>query len=169
MTQLQKYLPLIVLLLFFFTLNIFGHPFYVSVTTIDYHADKNRVEISCRIFHDDLENVLKENNSTKINIIKPHDRILLDSAISQYIQKKMNIQINGLDKKMKYVGYEIQQDVAWCYFEISQDQDVKSIKITNRLLYEAFKTQANIMHVSVNDKRKSTKLDNPVQSAFFEF
>ncbi|MGH2622569.1 MAG: DUF6702 family protein [Sphingobacterium sp.] len=166
MSRSKKYIPII---LIFIALNVFAHPFYVSITTIDYHSNKKRIEVSCRIFHDDLEHVLKENTRNKINIIKPQDKILIDSAISQYIQKKISIQVNGQDKKMKYIGYEIQQDVAWCYLEIPQYEAVKSLKITNGLLYEAFKTQANIMHISVNDNRKSTKLDNPTTTAFFEF
>lgn len=166
MSNLNKCFPIILILL---TLNVFSHPFYVSVTAIDYHADKNRVEVSCRIFHDDLELALKKNSNQKINIIKPKDKILVDSAISQYVQKNMSIQINGLEKKMKYIGYEIQQDVAWCYFEIPQIQPIKTLKITNELLYEVFTNQANIMHITVNKTRKSTKIDNPQKTAFFKF
>jgi len=166
MSNFKKYFLIILILL---TLNVFSHPFYVSITAIDYHADKNRVEVSCRIFHDDLERALKKNSTQKINIIKPTNKILIDSAISQYVQKNMSIQINGLDKQMKYIGYEIQQDVAWCYFEIPQKQPIETLTITNELLYELFNNQSNIIHITVNKTRKSTKVDNPKKTAFFKF
>ena len=43
------------------------HKFYVSVTQIDYVAKKNRVEITSRIFIDDLNKVLEKKYNKKIH------------------------------------------------------------------------------------------------------
>jgi len=44
------------------------HPFYVSVTTIDQSRDKTSLEISSRIFYDDLEQALKDEFGGKVDL-----------------------------------------------------------------------------------------------------
>jgi hypothetical protein len=70
---------------------------------------------------------------------------------------------------LKFVGYEIEEDVAWCYLEVQNINAVNKIEIVNQLLYRDFKSQSNIMHLKVNNIKKSTKLDNPKRTASFSF
>jgi hypothetical protein len=41
--------------------------------------------------------------------------------------------------------------------------------VVNNLLYEQHETQINMIHAVVNGKRKSTKLDNPENTATFSY
>ncbi|MBP1653258.1 MAG: hypothetical protein H6Q26_3415, partial [Bacteroidetes bacterium] len=50
------------------------HPFYVSVTEIEHVKTKNEVQVSCRIFADDLENVLKKESKLPLDIIHPTNK-----------------------------------------------------------------------------------------------
>ncbi len=147
----------------------FAHPFYVSITSIDYNAKNKRIEISCRLFYDDLEVALKNQTGKKIDVINPKNKAVADSAISRYIQHNLKLAINNQNKNLKFVGYEIEEDVAWCYLEVQNINDVNKIEIVNQLLYRDFKSQSNIMHLKVNNMKKSTKLDNPKRTASFSF
>jgi len=46
---------------------------------------------------------------------------------------------------------------------------VKQINITSSLMHDIFDDQSEIIHVVVNGKRQSTKLDYPASKANFSF
>lgn len=163
---------LILALLFigvFSALIAFAHPFYVSITSVDFNPSKKRVEVSCRLFYDDLEVALKNQLGQHIDVIHPKNKAAADSAISKYIRQNFKINVNNQPRNLRYVGYEIEEDVAWCYLEVSDVPAISKLDIVNQLLFKDFKNQSNIMHIKVNNTKKSTKLDNPKRTASFTF
>lgn len=153
----------------FSALIAFAHPFYVSITSVDYNPSKKRVEVSCRLFYDDLEVALKNQLGQHIDVIHPKNKAAADSAISKYIRQNFKINVNNQPRNLRYVGYEIEEDVAWCYLEVSDVPAISKLDIVNQLLFKDFKNQSNIMHIKVNNTKKSTKLDNPKRTASFTF
>jgi hypothetical protein len=141
-------------------LNIF-HPFYVSVTEIEQSQKTKAVQVSVRIFYDDLEKTLNAEFKTGINISKPADRKKVDQVIENYLKAHLKIKANGKPLALKFVGYEIEEDAAWCYLETSPLPPVHDFNIVNDILFEAHPSQSNMIHAIVNGQRKSTKLDNP--------
>jgi hypothetical protein len=137
------------------------HPFYVSITEVKYNENSHKMEIGCRIFYDDLEEALGSERNVKIDLIKPSDRILVDSALAQYMKGHLLLKVNGKPITLTYLGYQIEDDVAWCFLESSEVTDFKNIEFRNALLFNQFKNQTNIMHIQVGKTRKSVKLDNP--------
>lgn len=145
------------------------HPFFVSMCDINHNAKDKTVEISVRIFSDDLESTLKKSYSTSFDIIKPVDRSSVDKMISGYISNHLVIQIDGKIHKLNYIGYEIKEASAWCYFEIENIVAIKSVSVTNSLLYDFNKNQINLIHLKMNGKEKSQKLDYPQTAAQFNW
>lgn len=149
-------------------LNIF-HPFYVCVTEITHNAKTQSLEISCRIFNDDLEKTINNHYHTNVDVIKPADKAKLNLLISDYIKKHLLIKADGKHLELNYVGYEIQQDAAWCYLEVKGISNVKKIDVHNDILYTEHPEQSNMMHVTVKGERKSNKVDNPDADLSFSF
>lgn len=145
------------------------HPFYVSITSVDFNEPAQRMEISSRIFYDDLETALKDRRGLKIDLINPTDKSVADSLLATYFRSHFRLSVNGEPVPLCYVGYEIDEDVAWCFFEATDVASVESLHIDNRILFEQFSKQSNILHVTAYGKRKSTKLDNPQRTATFEW
>ncbi|TKC03763.1 hypothetical protein FA047_18915 [Pedobacter frigoris] len=143
------------------------HPFYVSVTEIEQNVKTKTVQVSIRVFFDDFEKALDKRYKTRVNILKPKDRKQLDQLISAYLTDHLKVRANGKAVVLKYQGYEIQEDAAWCYFETVPLAAVQSISVQNDILYEQHETQINMIHAIVGGKRKSTKLDNPNSKAEF--
>ena len=141
-------------------LNIF-HPFYVSVTEIVHNKTTGTIQVSVRIFFDDFERALEKKYKKNVNILKPASRKEVDELISTYIKDHLKVSANGKPVELKYLGYEIEEDAAWCYFETSKVNAVKLMNVENDILFEQHAAQSNMIHVIVNGKRKSTKLDNP--------
>lgn len=155
-------------LILFSWLNVF-HPFYVSVTELEQNVKTKTVQVSVRIFFDDFEKALGARYKAKVNILKPADRKQLDLMISGYVMEHLKIKTNGAAVVLKYQGYEIQEDAAWCYFETVPLKDIKQLSIQNDILFEQHESQINMIHAIVDGKRKSTKLDNPNSKAEFSF
>ncbi|HEU4553750.1 MAG TPA: DUF6702 family protein [Chitinophaga sp.] len=145
------------------------HPFYVSVTEIRHNAAQQELQVSSRIFYDDLENTLKKEYKTRVDILHPADRKAVDGLIADYLGKHLHISIDGKPVTLHYLGYQVEEDAAWCFLEVKGVAAVKKVHIINDILYEAHQEQINMMHVVVHDVRKSTKLDNPERVADFVF
>ncbi|WP_214225898.1 DUF6702 family protein [Pedobacter sp. B4-66] len=155
-------------LILFFWLNIF-HPFYVSVTEVDYSPKTKTVQVSVRIFFDDLESALDKRYKTSINILKPKDRKQVDGLISDYVKNHLQIKANNKLLSLKYLGYQIEEDAAWCYFESEKVESIQKLDVQNDILFEQHDSQVNMIHATVNGKRKSTKLDNPERLVEFSY
>jgi hypothetical protein len=154
------------LLVIFF--NIF-HPFYVSVTEIEQNQKTGTLQVSTRIFFDDLEKALDKRYRAKVNILKPADRKQVDALISAYVKEHLKLKANNKELVMKYVGYEIEEEAAWCYFETDRTEPVRNLSIQNDILFEQHDAQINMIHAVVAGKRQSTKLDNPKDKVSFSW
>jgi len=145
------------------------HPFYVSVTEINHNTKAQSVEISCRMFYDDLEHVLEKQYRTRLDIVKPANKPQLEKVLNDYIHKHLIVKVDGKVLNPAYIGYEIQEDGAWTYLEVKGITKAQKIEVHDDLLYTEHTEQINMLHVTVNGERKSTKLDNPAADASFSF
>ena len=146
------------------------HDFHVSVTDLEHNAQNQTVEVSHRIFIDDLEMALKKfHKKERIDTYKPDDPAELDSLIGEYLKAKVFIIIEGENKTFNYLGSELEADARWCYYEIEEVATAKKIEITNVALMEVFQDQQNIIHFKTNGKMKSYKLDRDSKSTTFNF
>lgn len=144
------------------------HPFFVSVIEINHNTKEATVEISVRIFTEDLEKTLQKYTTTKLDIRNPPDNAFLEKQISNYISQKLKLKINGQPVSLNYIGHEIQKESVWSYFEISKIKEVKKLEIDCTLLYDFEKLQSNIFHIKSGTTDKSYKLDYPKSNMVFE-
>ncbi|WP_034256994.1 DUF6702 family protein [Adhaeribacter aquaticus] len=145
------------------------HPFYVSVTDVKHNSKSKNLEISCRIFTDDLEAALVKKYQTKLNILKPGSNEQADKFILDYLQKHLQVKVEGKIVPLTYLGFEIEGEAAWCYLEAPNIAQVKNIEIKNDILFEEHAGQTNMVHVTIKNIRKSTKLDNPENTFSLSF
>jgi hypothetical protein len=145
------------------------HPFHVSVVEIDHNASAKTLEISCKIFTDDFEKVLAQNYKTKVYLINPPDKAAMDTIVKKYISSHLSINADGKPGKLMYVGFERESEAVYGYVQVNDIPSVKKIDIMNKLMYDLFTDQINLVHVIVGGNRKSTKLDYPDTQASFSY
>lgn len=145
------------------------HPFFVSVIEINHNTKEATVEISVRIFTEDLEKTLQKYATHKMDIINPTDKALLEKQINQYISQKLKLKINGQSLTLNYIGHEIQKESVWTYFEVTKIAEIKKVEIDCTLLYDFEKSQSNIIHIKNKGVDKSYKLDFPKNVIVFDF
>ncbi len=147
----------------------FNHPFYVSVTEINHNAQEATLEVSCKIFADDLEEILKKNYGKPVDLGASQQKAQHDALITGYVSKNLSMIADGKPVQLNYVGYEKEKESVFCYFEVRDVTAFKKLDLRNSLLQDLNTQQINIMHVIVKGSRKSYKLDYPKNTASFIF
>ncbi len=154
--------------LFIFS-NGVAHPFYVSVCQIDYNSDTNSLEITLKLFTDDLESVLAKNDAEELHLGSEKEAESADSLISAYIAEKLTIAVEGKQQSWEYLGKETDIEVTWCYLEISDVPAFRKLEIDSRIFLAKFETQQNIIHVNTGTEKKSLLLQRGESSGVLTF
>ncbi|RKQ50549.1 hypothetical protein BXY85_1565 [Roseivirga pacifica] len=146
------------------------HPFHVSVTDIEHNPDTQSLQISQRIFIDDLEQGLKKHyNMEYVDTYNPTDAAKLDSLIGEYLKSKVFILLEGKQVEFTFLGSEVESDARWCYYEVEGVSAIKEAEVTNVTLMEVFEDQQNIIHFKSGKKQRSYKLDRDTKHYTFNF
>lgn len=140
---------------------LFLHPYYISMTDINYNNKARSLEVSVRIFTDDFEKVLRKNCNCKVDLLKPQDKKTMSILINSYIQQHLQLKVNGQARTMEFAGYQQEEESIWNYYQVKDIQQVKKIEITNSLLHDFREEQINMLHINVNGKEHSDKLNFP--------
>lgn len=145
------------------------HPYFVSVTEVEYNAKEKTLEVSCKIFTDDFEKALRQTYKGEVDLLKPKDKAAMNKLVSDYVTKHLQIAVNSKAATLNFIGYEQQEEGILSYYEVKNITAVNKLDITNNILYESKANQIGIIHTVVDGNRKSTRLDNPKDKASFEF
>jgi hypothetical protein len=146
-----------------------AHPFFISVTEITHNAKDKTIEVSCKTFTDDLETSIQKTTGVKVDLVNPKDAAAAEKAVGDYIKKHLQLKADGKPLELEFVGYERENEAIWSYYQVSNVAAVKKIDVHTAVLFEASDKQINLLHVTVNGTRKSTKLDHPASNASFEY
>lgn len=152
----------------FLVFTLWAHPFHVSICEIEYNYNENTLQIAHRIFIDDLENALSEMSNEKIYMQRTATE-KINQALEKYLQKNFSISVAEKQIEAGYLGYEIENDVVWCYQETPVVESFKIIRVKNSLLLEIFDDQQNIVHVALGGEVKSLKLNRRKEESTLSF
>ena len=144
-----------------------AHKYYISNTQIEYVEAKKSIQIITRLFIDDFENVLKERYDATLTF--DDDTETIDVYIKKYLKEKLNLKINEIATDPVFLGKEIDMGIVKCYLEIEDVSQVKTIEITNQVLFDLFEEQQNIIKLDINSKKKSYVLTKQKDSAVLNF
>ena len=131
------------------------HKFYVSVTEVEYVKKQNSVQIITRLFVDDLELVLRKRYNDQLQLSPKNESKEASQALQRYLNEKLQIKINGETKVFNFIGKEYDVDIVYCYLEIKNVKEISSFEITNKLLFDGFEDQQNIVKTNINSENKS--------------
>ena len=145
------------------------HPLHLATVEIDHNSSDKTLEITCKTFWDDFENILSKLNNSKVNLTSDKDTAGNNKRIFEYFRSHLKITVDGKPVQMSFVGYEKEDVVVYSYLQVDNVSSVKKVAIVNTVMHDMFDDQVNIMHVLVNGNRKSTKLDYPATAANIEF
>ena len=148
----------IIIIILFFYCGLFSHPFHATITSFDCKKDSKNIEVTIKIFTNDLEKELRSDKKDDLIIDSKKSSYNIDSLIFMYIKQKLVITINGSRKELSWVGKEIENDITWCYLEIINVDDLSKVSIENKLFLTAFDDQLNICHFYCSNKTETLML-----------
>lgn len=141
------------------------HPLHLSSTDIVYTTKGGTLEISSRLFTDDLEDALRKQFNVAADLSSPARHQAMDELLRKYVAMHFKLQVNGKPLSLNYLGFEKDREAVLVYIESAPLKSPAKIQVFNTLMYDLFDDQTNLMHVSIEGKRKSSKLDYPKNSA----
>lgn len=142
--------------LFAFTM----HKYYVSSTKIEYKKENGTLQITMRIFIDDLQETINNTYQNNFELAVSNEPKELDSLINNYTLKKFEVIVDEDKKTYSFLGKEYKNDEIYLYFEISNIKRINSIEVKNEMLMEIFPDQKNIIKLYINNIKKTFLLTN---------
>lgn len=149
---MKKYIFLFIL---FVGLSSFAHKFYVGIFQIEHNQTKKRVEITCRIFADDLDRALEKKFNKKFYFAEEKFDASQQIFYKNYISDKLKISINNKQQSLEFKSVELKDNVLIGYFVIQNVTKMKSFEISNSALMEIESAQQNIIQFKSGDFKKS--------------
>jgi len=143
------------LLVIFFGLLTIGvssfsiHKFYVSLYQVDFAPEKKMLQITSRIFIDDLNNAIEKKYCMKIHLCSENETNTDLLLFKKYFNEKFTIKVNGQVKDVQFLSKEMEGDVLICYFRITEIRKIESLEIFNAVITDGNSEQQNIMHFSI--------------------
>ena len=113
------------------------------------------VQITSRIFNDDLNTVLnkKFNRKTHVGEAKESEEDIL--LMKKYILENISIKVNNKLQSINYLSKELEGNVVICYFNIKNISQIKTFEIQNTALLELNEEQQNIMQLNIFNKKEN--------------
>lgn len=151
------------LFLFLITSSFTLHKFYMAVYQVNYAPEKKMLQITSRIFIDDINEVLEKNYQKKTHIGEKNQSAEDVVLMNNYISEKFSIKVNGQLKPFQYLSSEIESNIIIGYYKITDISKIKTLEVKNTILMDLFPEQQNIIQSKIYGEKQSLLLtiDNP--------
>ena len=156
---MKKVIIFICFMLFFWTLTSFSfHKFYIAIYQIEYVQEKKMLQITSRIFIDDINEVLEKNYHKKTHIGEKNQTTEDIVLMNKYISDKFIIKVNGQYKPLQFVSIEVENNILIGYYKITDISKIKTLEVKNSILTDLFPEQQNIIQSKLYGEKHSLLL-----------
>jgi hypothetical protein len=146
-------IKILVILFSSVTISNYNHPYYLSATRVLYSKTYNQFQCTSRFFIDDLESLYK--SKLVNNKIYKFEKKKFEVFLKEYLNENFIILYDDVIQNQTFVGTEFLNDIIIIYFEYQIKSDFKKITIKNSVLMNHISDQKNIVHLEINDEKKS--------------
>ena len=158
---MKKAIKLSVLLVLFIGLTAMSaHRFYVGIYQVDFVPQKKRLEITTRIFMDDLNDALTKAYKKQTNIGDQKETLEDVTLMKKYLSDKFKIYLSGQLKTMNYHSHEQENNVIICYLTVKEVPKITKMEVENSILTELHDEQQNIIQFNNNGKKQNLLLSS---------
>lgn len=146
---------LVILTVMSFTLS----ELYTSITKVDYIEGNNTLKFTTKVNTNHISSALKINPSTAN----------FEAEVKKYIDKNINVFINGSNKSLTFTGSQVSGESVWIYYETSGVESISNLKIKNSILLETFPKQLNMVNISYKGNQKNMTFQRGKETAEVSF
>ena len=121
---------------------------------MEYKAEKKSLQITAQLFIDDVELLLQQKDSS-IRLDPDSNSDAIDRLIEVEFNDAFQIHVDQKLVNYDFIGREYKNDVIQCYLEMELLNPIQSLKVSNKMLFNLFDDQQNIIHFKNKTIRKS--------------
>jgi len=144
------------------------HKFYSGIFQIEHNTKKKRVEITSRLFIDDVSKTLEKKYGRKYHFGTAQEKSVEWEDFKKYLETHFHIMVNGKEVKQQFNSKECDGDEIVIYSKIENIPAIKTLKVQNTILMDEFPKQQNNIHVNFNNKKQSAVLKDELVSKTFK-
>lgn len=141
----------------------------MAVYQVNYAPEKKMLQITSRIFVDDLNKALEKKYNKKLYLgsekESPEEMLLL----KKYFLEKFSVKVNGQTKTVNFLSKELDGDILVCYCNVKEINKINSIEIFNSVLIDWNAEQQNITHVTVLGDKESILFTDSKRSEMLKY
>jgi hypothetical protein len=123
----------------------------LSNTSIEFNAETRAIEITSKIFTDDLEHAI-EAQCYRYHSLYPHTPEVFE-LVKKYIGEKLSLQVAGRNVILNFIGYSVDNDMTTLFIE-GNYFDPNQVIVNNTILLDLYSDQQNIVEVRWNGQSK---------------
>jgi len=133
------------------------HEFHLSNTEVRYNEEESSIQITTRIFIDDLEEALGKLGHKSLFLCTEKEPENGDDLVEEYLRNNIRIYVDEKHYDFEYLGKEISDDLiaVWCYMEIYETIPQNRIEVENNVLLEDFDDQKNIVKIKLDSGERA--------------
>ncbi|MCS6807593.1 MAG: hypothetical protein RML40_02770 [Bacteroidota bacterium] len=150
---------------------VLQHPIHASIMVIDFNPAPRSLEISCKIFADDLEEIIRKTTGIQLYIGSAKEIPSQTNAkLEEYLRKHFSAEADGKAlSRWVFIGQELEGDAVWCYIEVPNVSPPKRLIVSNTILMDLYDDQTNLVNVNIYGQRRSAVLRKSRTSEVLEF
>ncbi len=141
----------------------------MAVYQVNYVPEKKMVQITSRIFVDDLNKALEKKYNKKLYLgtekESPEELLLL----KKYFLDKFSVKVNRQTKIVNFLSKELEGDILICYCNVKEIKKINSLEIFNSVLIDWNTEQQNITHITVLGDKKSILFTDSNRSEMLKY
>jgi hypothetical protein len=156
------------ILLLWFTMAFMPHPIHISITEINHNPKTQSLEITHKIFIDDLETILEKKHGKRLFLASEKEHPDALKQLKEYLETQFSLELNGKKLAIQFLGREYENEAVWVYAEVLNVPAPQTARISSRILLDLYADQTNLLHFKYKNKRQSASFkEDRVQTELF--
>lgn len=120
------------------------HDYHVSTTHIHYNPETSQLEISTKLFYDDLQRAI---DPAKEKCILDSMNSSCNTLLSTYLADHLHMQAEKEVIEIAFLGYEIEEEAVWVYLQAPVDSNFTELQVSFTALNELFEDQTHMIYL----------------------
>lgn len=147
----------------------FVHQYHVGSMEFNYNSKSKTFEVSGKFFVDDMENALNKKYGTHLHFGVAQQKNELNEYLKKYTAENLKLKVNNQMVKVNFLGFEEDSESVDLFLESEPVKNPKKVETSFSFIYNLFDDQINIIHIVVDGKRKTSKLEYPNRYLYQNF
>ena len=138
--------------------SLYIHPLHVTLTNIEYLQDKNKYEVTFKIFSDDFEAAITNLTGVKTNMGKENEIKDIETYMIKYINERFSIIFDNKKVDFEYISKRNNYEATWITI-MFESKKGSVMKIQNELLTDIYDDQKNLIIFKSDNLQKGFDMD----------